>query len=251
MRKQSKIVAVLQDTSGASFLFVLGVMLLLMAIAVSVLVAASANTGFVLEQHEHSQIMILDESVHKNILYALQRDKKASELYSVLLSTQVAKALYEANDPLLPSSFNPAGLEKIDIDDISVTNLPDITTGDIKIQSVTLSFPDQSVVFTDPIAAINDAGVLTPRKPRTATVDATMIVTVEINARGRTSISRATYVYTGGKMSDDQNGDHEDEEDEDAVFPMEFLDDGVGDDGYGEWRLIRHENMESYEITGP
>lgn len=249
MQIQNKLVRILKDKTGASFMFVLGIMLLLMAIGVSVLVAASANVGFSLKQKEHSQIMILDESVHKNIMYSLQHDVADDNF----LSSQLVMTIYKANDPDL-TSYLPAGLTEMPLE-VSIADGADLSSGNIKVEKITLSFPEQNVIIMPPIPAIytpaeyDDEGNLITdrqldqeREPKTATVSATMIVTVAINANGKITTTRGIYEYTGGKLADDPDAGgatHEDDE-SDAIFEMAFT-----SDGYGKWRLIKYENVDS------
>jgi len=248
MQKENKVIKILTDKSGASLIFVLGIMLMLMAIGTSVLTAAGANVGFSLKQREHSQIMILDDSVHKNIMYSLQGGNTTDEDYETdFLSPQLVMAVYKANDPDL--TMSPLGLADMQLV-IELGNEGILESGNIKVDSITLSFPEQNVVITPPAAAIytsvyNDADDITgktlssPREPKTATVNAAMVVTVEINAKGKITTSRAIYEYTGGMLTDDPEGEFSNEENGDA---QEM---GFADGGYGEWRLIKHENIDS------
>lgn len=245
MQKKNRILSILKDKTGASFIFVLGIMLLLMTIGISVLVAASANAGFVIKQKEHNQIMIMDDSVHKNIMYSLQHD--ASD--DGLLSVQLVKAVYEANDPDLTLSYSPAGLADIPLE-VNINNGVDLKSGNISVESITLSFPEQNVIITPPVPAVyeniyDDENLIgrtlaSAREPQTATVDAKMVVTVEINAKGKITTTRAIYEYTGGKFSDDPDGTSHAGDESGARFDMVFT-----SDGYGKWRLIKHENIDS------
>lgn len=269
MRKQNRIMKILKDKSGISMIFVLGIMLLLMAIGVSVLVAASANTGFMLNQKEHNQILILDDAVHKNIMYSLQHNTSDNNL----LSRQLIEAIYSACDPE-PESMVPISLGLLE--DISL----DIGFDEIgleadnekfEIKSITLSFPktlNEMVIITLPVAAIyypaedtvsvDDEGNpynivkgaygFTSRVPKTATVNAIMIVTVEIavkdknnSANDKIITSKATYEYTGGFFSDDPNGLHADNDTLGEEFKMEL----IPDNGKcGEWEMKKHEKVD-------
>ena len=254
MKKQNGIIKILKSKSGASLIIVLGIMLLLLSIGVSTLVAAEANSGFLFKQKEHSRIMILEDSVHQNILFALQREAIDPEDEEDLLSAKLARAIYEANDPYVMLSANPEGLDEITMDvSVGGVDLKDGGFGSIKLQSITLSFPrhEQIVIITPPIPAIwspavhdPDTGVqispktlARPREPKTATVNATMIVTVKIDAGDRIVTSRAFYEYTGGELSDDPDDIYE-EVDTTEVFPMVFTD-------YGRWELINYEKADS------
>jgi hypothetical protein len=62
-----------------------------------------------------------------------------------------------------------------------------------------------------------------------------MVVEVVVYSGSRTITSIAVYEYNGGRLTDDPEGEHIDF-DEDTSFEMFFA-----DDGYGIWRLVRHE----------
>lgn len=245
MQRENRVLRVLRDKSGSSFVFVLGIMMLLMTIGVSVLAAASANTGFALKQKEHSQIIVLDESVHKNIMYSLQHNASNPSP----LSAQLVMAIYEANDPDL-TSYSTTGLEDMLLT-ISIDNEDYLESGAIKVESITLSFPEQNVIITPPQPAIyiliyDDEGEIIrtrdkDREPKTALIKATMIVTVVINANDKLVTTRAIYEFQGGSLSDDPDGTaHVGDDRPGVMFDMAFT-----SDGYGSWRLIKHENVDS------
>jgi hypothetical protein len=254
LKKQNSIVKTLKSKSGASLIIVLGIMLLLLTVGISTLVAAEANSGLLFKQKEHSQIIILEDSIHQNILFALQPDIAASEDEENLLSTKLARAICEANDSYVVMTANPRGIEDLTVDvSVGGADLKGDGFGKIKLDSITLSFPryDQVVVITPPIPAVYSPEVRDPdtnalissrslafaREPKTATVNASMIVTVKIDAGDRIITSRAFYEYTGGELSDDPDGDYEGV-DTMEVFPMIFTD-------YGRWELIKYEKADS------
>jgi hypothetical protein len=249
MPGQNRVLSILKDKSGASLMFVLGIMLFLMAIGVSALVAASANAGFALRQKEYSQIRILDESIHNNIMYSLQHAPGNEDF----LSYQLVMALFEARD-------SGSNLEDIELTiSIGGHDLRDENGGSIKVERVTLSFPEQSVVIRPstpaippipempeevdpgtglPIPGTGSPGIPgVPRTPMTATVNARMAVTVELSARGRHVTSRSIYEYTGGRLSDDPSGVYIWEEPPDS-HPM-----GFESGGHGRWEMISYENV--------
>ena len=240
-KKRTGVYMVLKSKSGASLMFVLAVMMLLMAISISVLTAAGASAGIYLKQKEHSQIIVLDESIQKNIMYSLQSNPSDA----ALLSRQLVMAIYEANDPELAFGGVAFGLSSKTLG-LSLGNGVDITSGSVKVDSITLAFPEQNVVLMPPVPAIYedvfdvdgnkiDRVVVIGRDPKTASISATMTVTVKISANGKTMTTRTSYEYHGGFLSDDVNGIHSLEED-DSTFAMSFT-----ADGYGEWRLLKHE----------
>lgn len=231
MKRRNRALSILKDQSGTSFVFVLGVMLLLMAIAVSTLVSASANAGYTASQQEHNRMTLLADSIQNNLLYSLRQEGESS------LSEQLVYAIYEANDSDL-SAVNANGLGSMDIN-IDVDGL-DLSDSGVKLEYFTLSFPEQYVIITPEVPKIPETpqeddgagNVLVeadpgaPGEPKTATVDAMMTATVAVSVNEKTFTSRAVYMYTGGVLC------------------------GVGDDGEmsvtdpGEWRLIKHERVD-------
>ncbi|MCL2088290.1 MAG: hypothetical protein FWH14_02290 [Oscillospiraceae bacterium] len=228
-----KITTTLRGKDGASLVFVLGVMLLIMSIGASTLAAAGANTGFNLRQRQYSNIMLLNDSVHRNIMYSLQHDPADEGL----LSYQLAMAAYQANDPELSDNYRDGGLQNIELDmDIGGIDLEDVPT-------ITLSFAEQNVR----IPAGRPMGTVPPsfiRQPRTAEISLRMYVTVKIERDGYSFASKAAYIYSG-ELSDDPNGVYDhittpyplDSDGNPIVLDMKFSD-------YGRWRLERYEKIE-------
>ncbi|MCL2719529.1 MAG: hypothetical protein FWE14_12200 [Lachnospiraceae bacterium] len=141
-----------KDNSGASLLFVLGIMLFLLAIGTSLLVAASTNVGYMTNQREHSQVRILDESIHMTIMFSLQDSVNVNSL-----GRQLARALYEAQD-LFDSGGGGAG----NLNDITITpdeiefldnagNEINFANTNVRINNITFSFPVQAVNITEAV----------------------------------------------------------------------------------------------------
>jgi len=235
-------------------IFIVGLALFLLAIGTSTLAAAFANTGYLARQNEFNKIMILDKAIHENMMYSLQADPEDENL----LGYQIAWAIYKANDPFYNSDYEEGenNLKPVDdfwvlIDDIEINEF--IGTGVVFLESISISFPEQIVEISNPSPAIFEDGstteVLVPffRTPKTATMNARMIVeiviVIESDASERTITSRAIYQFTGGRLSDDKDGDHSNvgvDVDGNAIeFEMEFL-----PDGYGEWRLVSYETVD-------
>lgn len=265
MQRESKALNILNDNRGISLVFVLGVMMFLMAIGVSVVAAASANVGFMNEQREHGQVILLDESIHKNIMYSLQHEPNNEDL----LAAQLLWALFRAKDEG-SGSVNSITLE------VTLDNGEDLESGPISVEPLTFSFTTESVVITDFVPAVyvdvyedkfDDDGVWTHQEfvdrvfdgknriPKSATVNAAMTVIVEINANSKNTTSRATYEFTGGRLSDDPPGLHykcdvgcvKKEGTCYVYYPARGCLDGLEMEitDYGKWRLIKHENIDS------
>jgi hypothetical protein len=213
--------------------------------------------------------MVLDASIHKNIMYSLQNHDPADENH--FLSLQIARALYDARNDYESGVLGATGrLGDITLD-VSFSGGVDLS-GDIRVESITLSFPEQRVVITQPIPAIwvddhmdgDEDQELSPweyspppRVPKTATVDATMEVVVVISVNGVSETSRATYQYTGGRLSDDPPDPSDPANPSGIHYSCEAGTCHVGTDptcvsgslrmeftDNGRWRLLRHETID-------
>ncbi|MCL1819029.1 MAG: hypothetical protein FWG36_00060 [Oscillospiraceae bacterium] len=226
--RSNRLFKVLKNQKGVSFVFVLGIMLVLMAISVSVLVAASTNSGFFANQREHNQIRILEDSVHKNIMYGLQIGD---------LGDQIATEIYNAHDINRESELARYGIEL----EVDLSAADDIRIGRISVEPVKLYFERMAVMIYDAQPAVFDEFnnvLLFEEVPKSATVDATVVVSVEIFVRGnfgtrdKSVYSRATYEYIGGTLEQQPNG------------VMDFAYEGY-ERLNGEWRLIKLEKAEA------
>jgi len=244
MRLLNKIKKALKCKSGASIVFVLGIMMFLMAIGVSTMAAGAANSGALMRQNEYNKILMLGKSVHDNIMFSLQADPGNEDLLGFQLATAMFKT-YDAYDPDIDPGhplYVPPQLEPIDDMIIRINgeylyfpNQPSLDK--IHISNVVFRFPIQDIVETpaidfDPI--FDGTDYYTPeRVPRTATINARMVVDIEITARDlrlngsdRHIVSRAVYEYKNGRLSD-------------------VLEAGVMQfdepDGFGIWELVSYE----------
>ena len=203
---------VLKSKSGVSLIFVLAVMFFLFWTGGSILTAAETGRGTVRRQVIHNQMLVLDDSIHNNIRHSLQNGNGKKDS----LWFQIVNALYE--------------MEKDgDVEETLYLRLTDdildISDGNVEVESVVLSFPKyddedeepKQVRFVDitpaqPADFIVSTGYLTgdtpgnkwilnhSRIPRSATINARMIVTVVIKSKITDDASMTTvaeYVYTG------------------------------------------------------
>jgi hypothetical protein len=248
-----KINTTLKCTSGASLIFVLGIMMFLMSIGVSTMAAAFANAGFIMRQNDFNRVRLLHESIHENIMFSLQDNYENPDS----LGYQIAMEIFRTNDPTDPGHIPPLapgvpapGLTgdrplEVWIDGLPIGNFgPRIT-----VDSITLSFPEQFVNIMEAIPYIplypsgaTGENVITQerlRVPRTATLNASMVVEIVITSGERTITSIAVYEYTGGRLTEypfvpTYNL---------ASTTMRFvLSAGyAAPGGYGEWNMVRHE----------
>ena len=250
MRLKNKITAILKNASGVSLMFVLGVMMMLLLIGASLLVAASSNVGTNIRQNEFNRVMLLSNSIHRNIMYSLQADPENEDL----LANQIAWIIYNAHDE--------------DIEEITLVIDMDAEIPASMSVSIILSFPFHEVrVFEssgyipgiEGIEYYDEEGnwiVIegvpeVPRIPETATVKAEMLVTVVIESDAmvregsRLVTTQAAYEYRGGFLTDDPYGiyvTNPNPPDLEMVFAPEKPDEPGG---FGIWSLISYETVES------
>jgi len=271
LRLYNKIKNTLKRRSGASLILVLGVMLFLLAIGISTMAAAFANAGYIMRQNDYNRVRLLHESIHENIMHSLQANTLPSGTGNPnSLGFQLAMAIFKVNDPtpqippLAPSVvtalqalFNDGAELGILFDGTSILGVNNHIGGRlITVQSITLSFPYQIVNINEAIPGIPDNypsgstgdNIIThmrQREPRTATVNASMEVRVEIVSGDRTITSIAVYEYTGGRLTDTPSGVRWDDP---PPLPMVFVPVVTGlpgypnePGGYGTWSMVRYE----------
>jgi len=225
---------------------VLGVMMFLMSIGVSTLAAAFANSGYIIRQSDFARVRLLSDSIHENIMHSLQHDPEDEEL----LGYQIAMAIFNANDGdgagLPTTTKEDEGLILVH----SIDNLPITPLGSrIILESIKLSFPEQIISHIHgpepyepqypPPPATGDE-IITPereRVPRTAKLNASMIVEVIIRSGDRRITSIAFYRYTDGELSDDPDEMYSRVKEED-IPPLDMV---FVPGEFGRWEMIRHE----------
>jgi len=218
-----KFLKIIKSKSGASLMFVLGLMMLLLAIGVSVLTAASANYIMPLRQREHSRLLILEESVHKNIMHSLQTPGANN------LSQAIAYELLNGdrgNEISLDIDFIGVDLPEvmenteitIEILDVAVntTEAYNIVVGYVEVD-VEEENEDGELVWVKKLEPIYD------RIPKTDIVNGDIAVTVTVEINGKRSTSTVTYKYEGTGFN--MGGVFEDST---LKYP-------------GEWRLTKYE----------
>ena len=250
MHLLNRIKKTLKCKSGASIIFVVGIMMFLMAIGVSTMAAGASNAGALQRQNEYNRILLLSKSVHDNIMYSLQANPEDD----VLLGYQLAYALFSAYDMMmrevedeLDQEIDPLPLKNI-INKIQIRIGEDLlfdanypSTDMIHVSGVTFKFPVQDIVDSPAIMLYDsEDNIIEIIKPRTATINARMVVEIEVTARDlradsndRRVLSRATYEYKNGRMIGIPVSDGLDE-DPDYLMVYE-------PDGYGTWELVDYE----------
>jgi hypothetical protein len=164
MRKR-KITEILKSESGASLLFTLAVTMLLIALGTSALVAASTSSGYLLRQREHSQVRLLQDSVHESIMRNLEAPDSGE--FPILLNGDgnlgvlLVKEIYEIyeaeiSDPSdLDSLFSGDGVLTVILPGADLYNENDDSDHLVFLNEVRLSLSvDKSDVWgNDPIPA--------------------------------------------------------------------------------------------------
>jgi len=225
----NRISVILRSKSGASLMFVLGIMLFLLAIAGSIMAAASANIGANVRQERYNRAIVLTDSIHRSIKHSLEIIPTTDD-YSVdepvnSLAYQLAMAIYENADA-------PVDTVELNID------IPGVDMS--AVNSITLDIIYQDIKFTGPIESVPEINPPTLRVPRTATINAQMNVRVivEVESTSQRETPRfittvATYEYKDGVLSDmNANGE---------IGEMAFSD-------LGKWELMSYEIIESTTI---
>ena len=208
---KNRIQAVLSSRSGASLLFVIGIMLILLAIGGSVMAAASSNYGSNLRQNQYNAAVVLNDSIQRNIRHSLQKNPETLPVpvpeFTQSLASNIPLAMYQAhiaNNPL--TVFD---LELRDVDGL-------VLTGPDRNYRVTLKFPFHPEVNITPPAAPMPEMANPPgdpddpfsfRTPAMARLSARMIVEVSVyfstGTNPRVLTTQAVYDYRNGVLTDD------------------------------------------------
>jgi len=227
----NRTLVILKNKSGASLMFVLGIMLLLLAISASVLTAASANIGSNVRQNKYNTAIVLTESIHGSIKHSLEMTPFSTdyldEEFENSLAYQIVQLIYSNTN-----SEVPIETVKLDVDIPGV----DMST----VESIALEIPFQDVRFAGPVDAVPETIPPTARIPKTATINAQMIINVivEIESASLREAPRlittvATYEFRGGLLSDEDTNSE--------IGEMKFVD-------FGKWELMSYEIIESKSI---
>ena len=245
MRLIRKITAILRNTSGVSLMFVLGIMLMLLALGASVMAAASTNVGAYVRQNEYNRIRVLSDSIHRSLMFALLEEPDEED-HMKSLSCQIAMLIY---DEFIESGDS-------DIADIDL-EIDIATPGNIK-HSITLSFIfrdvdwEGSTPFSPKIPAdeLNNTQEVPEelRIPAKATITARVAITVVVETDRivsgsgiREVTTRAVYNYEGA-LTDDPLDEYSDVPEEDIDKPLDML---FAPGEYGTWSLVSYDIVES------
>jgi hypothetical protein len=145
----------LLDNKGESLMFVMGVMFFFAIISVSITLAAISSIRYAGMQSDYNRIIVLENSIHKNIMFSLQTDDP-DPTAPTMLSRQIIEAVVDAH------RWNPTiGIGDI-ILDVQITDADlnnSVHGGNVRIapNGIRLSFPEQQVIIRPPIQAFYDS----------------------------------------------------------------------------------------------
>jgi len=220
MRRRDQILKIIQNKSGASILFVLAVMLLLMTIGVSVLTAASTNLGSGMNKKTGNQLNLYADNMQKSIMYSLQtgssdegRDITSSTDGPETLGGQILGAAAVAAVPGDPieMKFKPTLSDGLELSNIAVT---------VKVTPTVMTTPE---VDEQPEVKDAEGNIISPPvagQPKTTVISGSAVVTVTVTLREKSVITVAVYDFSEG------------------LIKGNFIDNA------GKWRLISHEKTD-------
>jgi len=226
---------VLRDKSGASLIFVLAAMLLLMAIGVSVVTAAGYNLSAGLTQRDRNQLDLYVSSMEQTIHAALLEDIEGATIDTVsTLGGLILKDAYRSGDGqytrIYPLSISiPDSVNATYTVSVAVTINVRIFTPEYEI--ATIPDPDSDPDMPDYIDIIVD------RSPQLAyangTVTVTQTTTNETSVFSDTPLgitTVTTYSYSGVVILEDY-----------AHYSDPVTDSNMHIVDPGMWTVIRHE----------
>jgi len=253
MLPKNKVLAIIKSKSGVSLIFVLGIMLMLFAIGGAVISgtnanvnigssvtgAATANFASNIRQNQYNRAVLLGDSIHRTIRQSLLDSSSATSL-----ARKLPEELYNKRqlifDNRTPDFDADEKVEEIVFDFKITTGPAAVTDANYTIKIIfPMSLNNPSIEFNGPMAAMPELGEgFTTRTPRTAAINAKIVVEVEVflqGTDGRKVTTLAAYDYRGGVFSDASS----DRKPDDITFDDSLL---VFTE-FGVWEMV------SYEIT--
>jgi hypothetical protein len=234
----------LTNKKGASLIFVMCISLLFMTIGISALVAGSSNAAFVQYQREYNQVRLLEDSIHRIVMYSLQRRDVPFD--SNHMSFQLMNAIYDSHlerwHEWNVQDFDPNARESLTnrFDRIElVFDMEDPEVEDMAEVSIFLTIPVDDIDFNVKLSGVDEnynniAGIR-----KTAEISAQLFVDVEIRLLRQTDVnrivrSRSIYVYSGGVLTA-QNAANPD------TMIIQWPRSGNDPRDEGQWTMMRRE----------
>lgn len=230
---------VLSSRAGASLLFVLAVMMLLTSIAASVFVAASAGAGVANNQIIRGQMELYADSMQKSMMYSLQNKKETGEIQSTkTLAGQLMRTLYNK----AWAQMNVDGIDFIDYKEkfTLAFDVPQLSGFTNNMSCYTISIDVEPRVQlkreyieeVDYFDSVKEEWVkIKTFYPREANLAANIFVQVEVNYKGKSLLSVASYKYKNGILLSDGSVDQ--------PTPTK-----VEINQWGDWRFVSHDKTE-------
>jgi hypothetical protein len=222
MLRQNRIIQALKSKSGASMLFVLGIMLTLLFISTSVLVAASAAAGAAVSRRINNQLELYADGIQKAIHASLQASDKihtnggdlnkdvfgSSLSFEQALQTlggQLIKVMYD-NATATSLHFVSQAIDPITGLNVGFNNDPDLGfdgTVNIEIVSSVVSFDraDENGTLVPTQISPGVFELLPMYEPHRVQINAArVIITVVVERGTRRITSVVEYGYSGGLL---------------------------------------------------
>jgi len=221
----NRLKAAIKNESGVSILFVLGIMMMLLAVGASVMAAAFGNVGIGIRQERHNRAMLLTDSIHRNIMHSLLEYDDDDDFMDYL-SGQIAWYIFEhryRGYPYERHLHEDGGGTYVPIDiPLAVTIDGVDIDGDV---DVILNF---AYNIGSPIDFIAPGDSFTTRIVQ---MSATMRVEVVVEVGGgeRSITSRAYYEFFGSLRVTDED---------DYIDDIEFTPDDWDEDNWIGWEPI-------------
>jgi len=244
----------LKSKSGASLIFVLGIMLMLFAIGgavisgttasvdigSSVMGAASTNFASNVRQSQYNRAVLLSESIHRTIRQSIKTPSTNSN-FNNSLANHIPDAIFKSMSTMeaqRAAAVTASSVVQDFIMNIDITGLS--TTVDASSFNVRIIFP---VSVNNPSFAPDgprvDAGI---RDPYTITINTEIVVEVEVfldALQTRAITTQATYQLSEGVFSDIDSTD---------INPADPASIGttIKYDKPGKWELVSYEIIETH-----
>jgi hypothetical protein len=210
-----RIIQTLKSKSGASMMFVLGVMLTLLFISTSVLVAASAAVGAVINRQVNNQLGLYADSIHRTVYHSLLDidGDEGRDVRNLNNAGDIDPYPASLGGQLVAIMYHEFRVENVPGDGPYVRSIrtfagEDPVTREIDLQLGTRDF------FNDDVDARFDARItdgwmeidieptvqVISRDPLSVMVSGRVTVRVLIQSGNRRNASETIYNYTGGYL---------------------------------------------------
>lgn len=246
MRKQNRVLKIIAGNSGASLMFVLAIMLLLMAVGTSVLVSASSNMNAGINKQLENRLNIYADSMHRAILSSLKSASDETRYiggggigdYPATLSGQILGALYSGASGSATEEDIPVSLTINCSPSFYDGRIPSVTsTVEIVVNALVRITPYEAGQLPEDIK--DEAGTVLYtipeilEQPQSAVINGSATVTITATLPAglaeKSVISVVTYNFTSGFLKEDAG--------KGGLGDMQVIDSG-------DWRFISRERVD-------